>query len=63
MKDKGWLTEAFADTAPDIYPGTGPGPNGCERRRRPRGLFGKLLTSTRAYVPWARFASPGRRRR
>jgi hypothetical protein len=66
MNSKGWLTDAFADTTPEIYPGIEAGAYG-KRRRPAQEFFGDLLASARALLPWARHEgdrsrSGGRRR-
>jgi hypothetical protein len=56
MKGKGWLTAAFADTAPGIYPGSEAAGARHERRRHRRGVLGRLLTLTRTRLPWSPFS-------
>lgn len=56
MMGKGWLTTAFADTAPGIYSGSDAARGRHERRRHPRGVLGQLLTLTRRRLSWSRFS-------
>jgi len=63
MKGKGWLSAAFAETAPGVYTAAEARAGRRDRRRPLGGFFRQIMASTRRLLPWSRYAGERERRR